>query len=53
VGELGHRAHEAELVQRGRPQVAHDALDLLDGRVHLVGQAPEQGAVACRPRRPG
>ena len=51
-GELGDRADEAELVERRRPQVAHDPLELDDDAVDLVGDAGEQRARRRRPRRP-
>ena len=44
ASELADGVDETELVERGRPQVADDALHLDDERVDLVGDAVEQFA---------
>ena len=40
--ELFDSAHEPELVERRRDEVAHDALDIARDRVHFVGEAFQQ-----------
>src|SRR5687768_14663195 len=40
--ELFDRAHQAELVERGRDEITHDALDVARDRVDLVGEPLQQ-----------